>query len=349
MKAIWTVGFLLATLALAPLDVAWAQAKAWRPVSDDIKFFSARAREQADAKISEIKSKFQKDLFIEAKNAPTRPSSIDKNDKVAINQFFDRLAEKRFEELRENGIYVMIIDDPHILRVVVGNNTIAKGYFTKSNRDELIGLLRTKLHDKDHDGALLAGTKFVYDTMLTNHPGGVRKADMAPVGQPVGQVDGGHNVRPTSGFNWSPILTIVLVGVGVWVLFAIVRSLFRGASGGGAPGMGGAMGGGGGGGGFMTSLLGGMFGAAAGMWMYNSFFGGSGGSSALGSTPDAGGGSSGGDAADTSGSVGGADYGDNGGGDVGGGDAGGGDWGGGGGDWGGGGGDFGGGGGGGDW
>lgn len=343
MKAIWTVGLLLAALAFAPLDAAWAQAKAWRPVSDDINFFSARAREQADQRISEIKSKFHKDLFIEAKNALPLPATVNPKDKASFNQYFDRLAEKRFEELRENGIYVMIIDDAHILRVVVGTNTIAKGYFTKSNRDELVGLLRTKLHDKDHDGALLAGTKFVYDTMLANHPGGVRKADMVPVG-----VDGGHNVRPAGGFNWSPILTIALVGVGVWVLFAIVRSLFRGASGGGAPGMGGAMGGGGGGG-FMTSLLGGMFGAAAGMWMYNSFFGGHGGSSAWGSTPDASGGSIGGDAADTSGSVGGADYGDNGGGDVGGGDVGGADWGGGGGDWGGGGGDFGGGGGGGDW
>ncbi|MEI7688417.1 MAG: TPM domain-containing protein, partial [Planctomycetota bacterium] len=237
MKAIWTVGLLLAALAFAPLDAAWAQAKAWRPVSDDINFFSARAREQADQRISEIKSKFHKDLFIEAKNAPL-PATIKKDDKASVNQFYDRLAEKRFEELRENGIYVMIIDDAHILRVVVGNNTIAKGYFTKANRDELIGLLRTKLHDKDHDGALLAGTKFVYDTMLANHPGGVRKADMVPVGHPVGQGEGGHNVRPAGGFNWSPILTIALVGVGVWVLFAIVRSLFRGASGGGAPGMG---------------------------------------------------------------------------------------------------------------
>lgn len=349
MKTIVTYGLLLTGLVLAPGDAAWGQVKGvdpWRPVKDEVGLFTPRAEEQANERIAEIKRKFNKDLVIEAIHPPKRPKDLDIKDKAAVNKFFDRMAEQRFQDLHENGLYVMLVDDPNIhqIRVVVGNNTIAKGYFSIANRDRLIEILREKLNANDKDGALAAATNYVYDTMSANHPVNPRKGEIAPVAH----VDGGHNaVR--SGFNWTPIISIVLVIAAVWIVFAIVRALFSG--GGGAPGMGY---GGGGGGGFMSSLLGGMFGAAAGMWMYNSFFG-HGGSSAWGANPGAGDfGKEGYDAPDTSGSVGGADYGKDEGGDWGGGgdagDAGGGDWGGGdaggGGDWGGGG-DFGGGGG--DW
>ncbi len=346
---------LLALVGLMPLAQLGAQQKgigSWQPVKDDIGFFSPAAEEQANQKVAALKKTFNKDLFIEAMKAPPHPKDLDIKDKKAVNAFFDHFAEKRFANLHESGVYVMIVDNPHILRVVIGNNTQVEGYFTLANRNTLTEKMLEKLKAGDKDGALLFAADYVTDTIKANHPVANRKSAVAPAN--AAPVEQG---RSTS-FNWSPIIMIVLVVAGVWILFAIVRALFSSGGGGGvgAPGMG-YGGGGGGGGGFFSSLLGGMFGAAAGMWMYNSFFGGHS-SSAFGAGPsDAGGGASTPDSgpADTSGSAGGGDYGNDdaagggdwGGGDAGGGDVGGGDWGGGGGDWGGGGGDFGGGGG--DW
>jgi hypothetical protein len=364
MKTILT-WLLVGVTALVPVDFAAAQRKGvgpWQPVRDEIKFFSPAAKEQADRKIAEIKEKYNKDFFVEATKAPPRPKDLDPKDIPARDRFFTQFAEKRFADMRENGVYVLIVDNPKILRVVVGNNTLASGYFTKANQKALNDLLIEKLKRDDHDGALLSGVNYVYDTMAAHHTTkSPRKSEVVPVGH----VDEGGGNR----MNWSPIITVVLVVLGVWILFAVVRALFRTAAGGGgygAPGMGYGGPGYGGGGGFFSNFLGGMFGAAAGMWMYNNFFG-HGGSSAWGAGspgpdkidggqayPDSG-------PADTSGSSIGGDYGndagggdwgggaDAGGGDWGAGDAGGGDWGGGGGDWGGGGGDWGGGGGGGDW
>lgn len=344
---------LLALVGLMPLTPLAAQQNkgigAWQPVKDEVGFFSAGAKEQADRKISGLKKTLNKDLCIEAIKSPAIPKDLDAKGKAA---FFDQFAEKRFASLHENGVLVMIVDNPHILRVVVGNNTRVEGYFTEANRKTLIDKMLEKMKAGDKDGALQFASEYVPETMQSHHLTVHRKGAevVAPAGAPV------DHARQ-AGFNWTPIIMIVAIVAGVWVLMAIVRAIFRPAGGGlGGPGMG-YGGGGGGGGGFLSSLVGGMFGAAAGMWMYNSFFGhggssawGAGGNDATagGSYPDSG-------PADTSGSAAGGDYGndDGGGGDAGGGDAGGGDWGGGGGgggDWGGGGGgDFGGGGGGGDW
>jgi hypothetical protein len=341
---------LLGALPLAPLAAQNKGVGPWRPVKDDIGFFSPQAEEQANKKVAELKKEFNKDLFIEAMKAPPHPKDLNFNDKAAVDRFFDQFAEKRFADLNENGVYVMIVDHPHKLRVVVGNSTVNQGYFTRADRDALAKKMIEKLKLEDKDGALLTATNYVFDTMKANHPNVNRRSEVAPVAH-----DGGGNAR-AAGFSWSPILTILAVVAGVWILFAVIRGLFgsAGSGGMGGPGMGY---GGGGGGGFFSNFLGGMFGAAAGMWMYNNFFGGHSGSSAWGAGPtDAGASYPDSGPADTSGSAGGGDYGNDagggdwGGGDAGGGDAGGGDWGGGGGDWGGGGGgDWGGGGGGGDW
>ena len=66
---------------------------------------------------------------------------------------------------------------------------------------------------------------------------------------------------------WLCIGVVVLLGI--WLVFALVRAFTGGGGGGGGGGYGG--GGGGGGGGFFPALMGGLFGAAAGMWLYDCF------------------------------------------------------------------------------
>src|SRR5262245_58737556 len=79
MKTIMT-WLLFAVIAVAPVSLVSAQQKGvgpWRPVKDDVKFFSPAAKEQADQKIAEIKRKFNKDFLVEATKAPPRPKDLD--------------------------------------------------------------------------------------------------------------------------------------------------------------------------------------------------------------------------------------------------------------------------------
>lgn len=297
---------------------ALAQTKATtapRPVNDALGFFSPLAEEQANRTIADIKKTFHKDLFVETMKAPPRPKDLDVKDKAAVDRFFDRYAEKRFADARVDGLYVMIIDNPQILRVVVGNNTTSKGYFTSANRDELVQIIREKLRANDKDGALTSLTEFVAAKMKANQPtAAARGGDGGVVAPGASALSGGS--------SWMSILVVVAIAA---LIFFVLRAVMGGLGGGAA--------GAGGGGGFLTSMLGGLFGAAAGMWIYNSFFG-SGTSSAWGHSDHAADPNRpGSDLADTSGDAAGGDWGSNDGGDWGGGDVGGGDWGGGGGDW----------------
>ncbi|MBI3407361.1 MAG: TPM domain-containing protein [Planctomycetes bacterium] len=361
-------GWLAAAPALmltAPAQTAYAQTKTPpRRVQDDAAMFSATAKEQANAEITRIKTTFKKDLTIETlPQGPKRPANVAENDDAARKKFFDQWAVERFKNEQINGVYVVIVEKPEIVRVVVGDKTRDLGLFTTSDRDQLRQKIIEKMKTGDKDGALLAATKFVQEAMSRNRGTDGKASSNANTSTSAPA----HAPRADS----TPWLTYLLIGIAVLVVLWLIIAVFRALSGGGRPGYAGGPGGGGGGygggggGGFFTSMLGGLFGAAAGMWMYNNLFGGHS-SSAFGAGPtgdqgnatseptDVGGGASvsggdydaGGDAGGGDAGGGGGDWGGGGdGGDAGGG---GGDWGGGGGgDWGGGGGDFGGGGG--DW
>jgi len=347
-----------------------AQSAKARTVEDDLGMFSAEAKTKANAEIARIKQTYHKDLMIETTPPPKQPKDLDLNDTAAVDKFIDGWAKEKFKNEQIDGVHVLLIEKNklHKIRVSVGAKTLEKGLFTNANRDELVHKLQEKLKAGDKDGALLAATGFVADTMQHHaRPGvGAAPGDNVPAGQ--------HAQNPPRHqADVSPIVKIVLIGLGVLLVFWLISAVLRGFSsmgsgGGGGPGYGY---GGGGGGGFMNGFLGGLFGAAAGMWMYNNFFGHST-SSAWGGESHTGGSAAASEPSDVGAgdpSVGGGDYDEpdkgaeedagGGGGDWGGGgDAGGGggDWGGGGGDtggggdWGGGGGgDWGGGGGGGDW
>ncbi len=348
--------------------------KTARTVQDDLGLFSAEAKAKANAEIARIKQSFHKDLVIETTSPPNKPAGLDENDKAAMKRFFDRWAAERFKNEQIDGVYVLLLEKPHIVRVLVGPKTAETGLFTSRNTDELDQKIIEKMKAGDKDGALLTATSFVADTMRHN---GQARVGAAPPGN-APRIEHPVNQEPANQPQISPIMKYILIGLGIllvfWIISAIIRgfSTMRGGYAGGGPGAGGGYGPGygGGGGGFMNGFLGGLLGGAAGMWAYNHFFGPStpsawGGEHQPGggyaqneptdvgagepyvaggdySEPDKGAVEEPGDAGDAGGG-GGGDWG-GGGGDAGGG----GDWGGGGGG-GGGGGDWGGGGGGGDW
>jgi uncharacterized protein len=362
-------------------------------VKDDGKFFSAEAVEKANRVIGEIEHQFHRDLVIEtfATVPADKVDQVKGMDAKAREEFYHKWALERARSEQLNGVFVLITKEPKHIQAVVGDQTQRKA-FTLHDRGRLVEGLTKAFKREAYDTGLLEAVDFVHKTMAENlgkktsstenlgtktsstHPGGI-------IATPLGHNQNiNHNLNHNAplavggggGMGW--LIWIVLIGIGLWIFFGILRGIGRAIGGGGARPMppggmpmggggygygGGYPGGGGGGGGFMSGLLGGMFGAAAGNWLYDSFrgggFGGGGGSryfdgSNSGSSAPVDDGSGG---VDTSYSDSGADYGDSsqadssGGGDFGGGDdsGGGGDFGGGGGDFGGGGGDFGGGGG----
>lgn len=320
-------------------------AKTARSVADDVGLFSAEAEAKANSVIARIKQQHQKDLVIETTQAPKRPAGLDVNDKAATNRFFDEWAATRFKNQQINGVYVVIVDKPKIIRVVVGAKTLDKGIFTKANRDELFKTIQEKLRADDADGALLGAVAYVADTMQKNArtTGGAAPQAAPPANKTRAPAtdDAAQPDAAQPQVQASPIVKWLLIGLAILLVFWLVSAVIRGLSGMGA----GAAGYSSGGGGFLSGMLGGLFGAAAGMWMYNHFFGGGGPSAYAG--PSNPGGYNPNDATDVGAgepSVGGGDY------DTGAvdepTDAG--DWGSGGGDWSGGGGDWSGGGGG-DW
>jgi uncharacterized protein len=312
-----------------------------RSVADDLGLFSAEAKAKANAVIGRIRQQHKKDLVIETTQGPKKPAGLDEKNKAA---FFDDWAAARFKNQQINGVYVVILDKPKMIRVVVGSKTLESGMFTKANRDELFHKVQEKLKTSDEDGALLAAVNYVADTLQANaRTSSGATPQTAPPAKKTGGEGTDDGAQPQ--VQASPIIKWLLIGLAVvlvfWLVSAVIRAL---GSMGGAGGYGGS-----GGGGFFSSLLGGLFGAAAGMWMYDHFFGGG--------TPSATAGPSGGytpseptDVGAGEPSVGGGDYEANqgaveepadagdwsSGGDWGGGGGdfgGGGDWGGGGGDW----------------
>ena len=190
-----------------------------------------------------------------------------------------------------------------------------------------------------HDAALVEAASFVANELKsTTVPANTKRANGAA-----------NNAAESKGTGIMGYICIgIVVLLGIWLVFGLVRMMMGGSGGGGGMGGGGYGGGGmGGGGGLMTGLLGGMLGAVAGNYLYNNFMGGNshsndvgsgGGYGDSGTSGDTGAGdySGGGDGggSDFSGDAGGGSSGsDFGGGDFGGGsdfggggDSGGGDW-----------------------
>lgn len=306
-------------------------------IHDNAAFFSDRAKADAAFNIAELQTKQRKDVCLETfKEIPADVlKGANVQDKDAVAKALNVWATQRAKEQSVNGVYILLVKEPARLQVLVGNDT-QKQAFTLADRDKLVSLMLAKLRAKDYDGALREGLSFVTATMRS-HATGQSRAVSGPV--PMGS----SHARAPESSGGGGLMTLVIVGLIVWVVVGLIRSFMnRGSQMSSPPPVPGMMGGGmmpgqTGGGGFLRSMLGGMFGAAAGMWMYDQFSGSHG--SAYGSTPPdqlGGGGNwdSGYSGQDTDYTSSGGSFGDDsggggfdgGGGDFGGGDSGGGDF-----------------------
>src|SRR5262249_49636625 len=99
----------LLALATAPLSAFAGGGKAPpKTIEDPSGVFSDRAKEEANAQIAQIKSKYKKDLAIETIKDVQIPASI-KGDKKAVDQFFDKFADEHAKNRAVDGIYVVFV------------------------------------------------------------------------------------------------------------------------------------------------------------------------------------------------------------------------------------------------
>jgi uncharacterized protein len=304
MKRIWIACLLFfsAALVLAPARAASA---ANRGINDNANFFSEDGRRKANEIIDNIyKQHRAKEVLIETFEA------------VPEGMPYDQFVRQHFQQARLNGVYIMIVRKG--AHVSVRADSLTDSVFTNTVCSSIAQRLAARMREikkPPYDAALVEAVQSIADTFRGVEKGG---ATAAPRSSPGAYPPAaGNRPQGRSGGSWLPssITGWICLGVGVWIVFALIRSVMRRRTGGyggapgaygqmgGGPGYGGGYGGGGnyGGGGFGggwgSSLLGGLFGAAAGNWLYDRF--GRSGGSAYGAPPADTGTYSGGDQAST--------------------------------------------------
>jgi len=263
---------LLTSMMLAATWPAWASAES--QVIDRARMFSSDAVEKAEKSFKDFHRRTKAEIVVE-----TIPNLKGVDAKLGGNlppaeadSVLSKYCERQSAAKGVRGLYILICRDPEKMKFHSSRNAI-NPQDTRAVVDAVLSSLKNR----------------EFDQALTRAADVLERAEPTPTAAPPRADKHEQN-------SLSPIWTILLVGLGIWLIVGVIRGLSGAGTGGG----------------FFPSMLGGLFGGMAGMWMYDSFFRG-------------GGGFSGGD---------GYDGGTSGGGDWGGGDSGGGDWGGGGGDYG---------------
>jgi hypothetical protein len=324
-------------------------------VRDTAEMFSKDAKKKAQARLEKLERATHIPIVIEV--IPSIPGIDPDASASERGKAIDRLAVRRDEAIRDEGIYILIAKRDHAISPVLIRERLAH-VLPIDKRDAIRDALKKEFRAGNFDGGLLAAVGEMESALE-----GVTAAKTPAHGlnAPLAVGDhGGAVPRPARHSGFGSFVLIILGIFGVLLVLRVIGGLFGRRTGPGygapmggmpRPGYGGGPGYGapgyGGGGGFFSGMLGGLGGALAGNWIYDQFSGrhGHGMSSAdagympgeTSGMPDDGGNAIVGGDDDIGG--GGATWDD-----APGGDAGGGDWGGGGG-----GGDWGGGGGGGDW
>lgn len=328
----WRTAVICAASWLVGLSAVSLQAS---EIRDDAKFFTEATVAKATQDLKALEKNHRLSMNVETH--PVIPAdkkgSFNTLDKSGRERFFSDWTLERARESKARGIFVLITKEPGHVQLIVSPNLRERG-FSEVQRTALRDSFLKSFREKKFDQGLVNAVSYLESASLR-----LKDSRLVPTSAPIQH-------RPAANQNIGVqnmgIWSWVILGVVVWLVFSIVSSLIRGASGMsgagsyGQPGYGGAGYGGGyggGGGGFMSNMFGGLAGAMAGNWLYNSMFNNHGSNMNAGFGSSYGDGSTGIDQSapddfSSGGDFSGGDFG--GGGDYGGGDFGGGDFGGGG-------------------
>jgi uncharacterized membrane protein YgcG len=211
-------------------------------IRDDAGLFRRATVRQADQKIAAIRARYQENLFVET--IPTLPGVGEKwyrfLSRRKVTQSLADHAEKRAEEEKAAGIYVVICKQPRAVHVAVWPPDHEQK-FTTRDREQLRRDLVQSLQHNDPDQALLQ-TVAAFGRLL--------QAKEAEAERPSG-----------NGFVLSGLVLGLLA---LWAVLSLVRRKLRSAdpealvvTGPTDP---------------LPALLGSMFGATAALWVYDKLF-----------------------------------------------------------------------------
>lgn len=265
-------------------------------VQDNLGLFSEQAVTAANQQIAQLYKKHGWMIAVETRDAsesiPNLPPIASKQD-----EFLTSWTTKNYVENRLSGIYLVIFKNPNKFRFHIDTDQQRKMGVTQADINSWKNLLQENLRVKDYDAALLSTVGGMSAKLSRTSAGNQALAPAAgrPAEPNVGNKQrAGQNAPAAEGPS---ILIWVLIAVGGFIIFRIMRSVMSSMSNrdqmgpGGTPnqyGPGNAtnMGGpgygpqgnppgyGGRGGGMMSGMLGGLFGGMAGGWLYDKMSGG---------------------------------------------------------------------------
>ena len=234
--------------------------------------FSAGAVKEAQAELDRIERTSHVPIVIE-----TIESLPEGGTATAKKREIDALAVKRDKAIRDEGIYLLISRDDHLISHVLVRERLAD-VIPIEKRDAIREAFIERFHKGDYDGGLKKGAEVIATALEGASVG--HKAAHAPVGLPLG-------AKPRGGQSTMGTFLLIMLGIfGVLLVLRLLGGLFGRSGGAGYNQMGGmgmqrpGMGPGyygspgyGGGGGFFSGMLGGLGGALAGNWLYDQFSG----------------------------------------------------------------------------
>jgi hypothetical protein len=294
----------VAAVFLATMVPASSQAQ----VTDNAGIFSSAAVARADSDIRQMMRDHNKGLVIET--FPSIPSDEKAAAAADKKAFFAKWADERATRLQINGVYVLVCMDPAYkhLQTVIGPQTLRRGDFTTENREMLDRQLAKQFKAGDFDDGLRDAVETVNQAYSENiHGSPHRTTPAARSSQYSSEPARSDSPFPIASHESTGIFnslgTWICLGVGVIIIFSLIRSVLRGNNsggygggtygggnygggnygggnqgytggnyvGGGGGGYGGGMMGGGGGSGFGKGFLGGLLGGAIGGYAADRF------------------------------------------------------------------------------
>ena len=267
-------------LARAWIAIGAARAE----VKDQTGMFSSSAIQQADQATRQIKQKYGREMLVEV--FPEIPSELrGQYSQDRKDQFFSQWMVRRAQELKVNGVYVLICRNPSHLRVDATGETKQRA-FTAQNLEQMKNLLVNRFRNQQYDEGLLEAVSYADKTLAAN----LGSSSAAGTANPqynyqAPRSPGAAPSRQRTGLGMGWLWWVLLIGVGIFILSRFLRNRAQGSSmyaqqyGGGnypagnyppgtnPPGAYPPQGGSGFGKGMMGGLLGGM----AGGWLYDKF------------------------------------------------------------------------------
>jgi len=248
-------------------------------VKDETGMFSQSARQEADGATRQIKQKYGKEMLVEV--FPEIPAELrsqyspDRKD-----QFFAEWMTRRAQELKVNGVYVLICRNPNHLQVDAGRETRQRA-FTAQNVEQLKNVLVTRFRNKQYDDGLKEAVSYVDRTLAANLGSNAAAGTANPqYNYQAPNSSSGTPARPPTGSGISWIWWVLLIGIAIFILSRFLRSRAPGSStyaqrygGGGNYPAGGYPQGGypPQSGGFGKGIMGGLLGGMAGGWLQDKF------------------------------------------------------------------------------